>query len=184
MSILKSKLGPWFNQKIVDPFLQILGRDAEPKQLAFSTALGLTLGIFPICGVTVFLCGLTLVLFGKHCHAASVMLSNFVATPIELSLMIPFLRLGEFITGSSHFALTTDALKKVLTGRASREVLLSIVHALLGWILAAPFILVALYFIFVPTFKYLIHKFRSTPSSPEAHLLIKPNLKVSRSRSA
>lgn len=25
-------------------------RGAEPKQLAFSTALGLTLGVFPICG--------------------------------------------------------------------------------------------------------------------------------------
>ena len=45
------------------------------------------------------------------------------------SLIIPFLRLGEAITGSGHFPLTADALKNVLTGHASKDVLLSIVHA-------------------------------------------------------
>ena len=40
-----------------------------------------------------------------------------------------FLRFGEFIMGGSHFPLTSDALKKVFTGQASREVLLSIAHA-------------------------------------------------------
>nr|CAD1842156.1 unnamed protein product [Ananas comosus var. bracteatus] len=72
------------------------------------------------------------------------MLANFVATPIELSLVIPFLRLGEFISGGPHFPLTSDALKKVITGKASREILLSILHALLGWFIAVPFILALL----------------------------------------
>lgn len=43
--------------------------------------------------------------------------------------MIPFLRLGEYVSGGPHFTLTSDALKKVLTGNASWEVLLSIYHA-------------------------------------------------------
>lgn len=43
--------------------------------------------------------------------------------------MVPFLRFGEFISGGPHFPLTSDALKKVLMGHASREVLLSICHA-------------------------------------------------------
>lgn len=33
-----------------DVQLIIACRGAEPKQLAFSTALGVTLGVFPICG--------------------------------------------------------------------------------------------------------------------------------------
>ena len=45
------------------------------------------------------------------------------------SLVVPFLRFGEVISGGPHFPLTSDAMKKVLTGHASREVLLSIVHA-------------------------------------------------------
>lgn len=35
-------------------------------------------------GVTVFLCGLAIAILGSHCHAPTVMLTNFVATPIEL----------------------------------------------------------------------------------------------------
>ncbi|XP_010252390.1 PREDICTED: uncharacterized protein LOC104593964 [Nelumbo nucifera] len=168
---MKIRMFPWFNKKVVDPLVQILRRGAEPKQLAFSVALGLTLGVFPICGVTVFLCGMAITLLGSLCHAPSVMLANFVATPIELSLVVPFLRFGEVISGGPHFPLTSDALKKVLTGHASQDVLLSIVHALLGWLVAAPFILTILYVIFLPIFKYLVPKFSTLPSSPNKPLI-------------
>ncbi|KAJ8531611.1 hypothetical protein K7X08_033969 [Anisodus acutangulus] len=158
-------LVPWIHKKIVDPLLQILRRGAEPKQLAFSGALGVTLGLFPIVGVAVFLCGLAIAVLGSLCHAPTVLLANFIVTPIELSLVIPFLRLGESVSGGPHFALTSDALKKVLTGKASWEVLLSIYHALLGWLVAVPFILAGVYLLFLPCFTILIRKFSSAPPS-------------------
>lgn len=161
----------WMNRKVVDPLLQIVRKGTEPKQLAFSAALGMTLGLFPICGVTVFLCGMAIAVLRSRCHAPTVMLANFIATPIELSLIIAFLRLGEVISGGPHFPLTSDALKKVLTGQASGEVLFSVYHALLGWIVAAPFILGAFYVVFVPCFSYLVRRFSPVPSSPKAALL-------------
>lgn len=48
------------------------------------------------------------------------------------SLVVPFLRFGEYISGGPHFPLTSDAMKKVLTLQASNEVLLSIAHAVGG----------------------------------------------------
>ncbi|KMZ57087.1 Cytoplasmic membrane protein [Zostera marina] len=175
MGFSKTGLGRWLHKKVVDPLLQILKRGAEPKQLAFSTALGLTLGIFPICGVTVVLCGFAIALLGKNCHGPSMMLANFVTTPIELSLVIPFLRLGEFISGGDQFPLTSDALKKVLTGEASKEVLLSIFNALVGWFVAAPFILAALFVMFLPCFKFLIKKFSSLPANPSSGKELHPH---------
>ncbi|KAG0486953.1 hypothetical protein HPP92_009048 [Vanilla planifolia] len=85
--------------------------------------------------------------------------------------LIPFLRLGELITGGPSFPLTPDALKKVLMGQASRDVLLSIVHAcrivltnpsqsffaVAGLTIAAPVILTALYHVFVPTFRIWLY---------------------------
>ncbi|KAF3776988.1 hypothetical protein EJ110_NYTH46822 [Nymphaea thermarum] len=124
---------------------------------------------FPLRSVTVFLCGMAIALLGNVCHAPTLMLANFVATPIELSLVVPFLRFGEIVTGGPHFPLTTDALRKFLTGEASRDVLISIYHALLGWLIAAPVILAVLYVLFFPCFKYLIRKF-SIPSAPSAPL--------------
>lgn len=166
MAISKVRLKVWFEKKITEPLVQILRRGAEPKQLAFSAALGVTMGVFPICGVTVLLCGVAIASLGSLCHAPTVMLFNFLATPIELSLMVPFLRLGEKLTGGPHFPLTTDALKKVFTGQASREVFLSIGNALLGWLVATPFVVVGLYILFLPCFKILVRKFSSV--SPTA----------------
>ncbi|BFG40453.1 hypothetical protein CerSpe_267270 [Prunus speciosa] len=160
-------LSIWFKKKVVDPLHEILRRGAEPKLLAFSAALGITLGVFPICGTTVILCGMAIASLGSHCHAPTVMLTNVLATPIELSLIVPFLRFGEIISGGDHFPLTSDAFKKVLTGQASREVLLSIAHALLGWLVAAPLIFAALYILFLPCFKVLVPKFSTVPLSPK-----------------
>lgn len=175
-------MGSWTHKKIVDPLLQILRRGAEPKQLAFSGALGATLGLFPICGVAVFLCGVAIAVLGSLCHAPTVLLVNFIVTPIELSLVIPFLRLGEYVSGGPHFALTSDALKRVFTGKASWEVLLSIYHALLGWLVAVPFILAGVYILFLPCFTILVRKFSSlqpnkttsVPSSPKRAVPLSP----------
>nr|KAJ0200519.1 hypothetical protein LSAT_V11C600339630 [Lactuca sativa] len=167
-------VGTWLNKKVVEPFVEILSRGAEPKQLAFSTALGITCGVFPIVGVTMFLCVLAIAVLGTSINAPTVMLANFVATPIELSvliyvysLMIVFLRFGEYLTGGDHFSLTSDALKKVLTGKASKEILLSIAHALLGWFVMAPFILGILYVVLVPCFTMLVRKFSTGGLSPK-----------------
>ncbi|KAG8487237.1 hypothetical protein CXB51_020575 [Gossypium anomalum] len=157
----------WLNEKIVDPMIQILRKGAQPKQLAFSAALGLTIGVFPICGVTVVMCGMAIAVLGSLAHSPTVMLANFIATPIELSLMVPFLRFGELLTGGEPFELTSDALNKVLTGQASTELLFSIARALLGWLVAAPIVLGTLYFIFLPMFKFLVPKFGGAPEKKE-----------------
>jgi hypothetical protein len=59
----------------------------------------------------------------------SICLALLIDDPLFCSLIVPFLRLGEAVTGSGHFPLTADALKNVLTGHASKDVLMSIVHA-------------------------------------------------------
>uniref|UniRef100_A0A453A3I2 DUF2062 domain-containing protein n=1 Tax=Aegilops tauschii subsp. strangulata TaxID=200361 RepID=A0A453A3I2_AEGTS len=156
----------WLNARVVDPLLQVIQRGAEPKQLAFSAALGVTIGVFPICGTTVIIGGLAVAMLGARCNAVTVMVLNLAATPLELSLIIPFLRLGEVVTGGEHFPLTSDAFKMVLTGHASKDVLLSIFHAILGWMVAAPFVMAGLYTLSVPCFKYLVGRFGVIPSSP------------------
>lgn len=40
--------------------------------------------LFSVTGVTVFLCAMAIAVLGSRCHAPTVMLANFIATPIEL----------------------------------------------------------------------------------------------------
>jgi hypothetical protein len=39
--------------------------------------------------VTVFLCGVAIAILGNRCHAPTIMLTNFVITPIELRYLLP-----------------------------------------------------------------------------------------------
>ncbi|KAM0920484.1 hypothetical protein ACQ4PT_007496 [Festuca glaucescens] len=170
----------WLNARVVDPVMQVFGLTLSSdcagarsrKQLAFSAALGLTIGIFPICGTTVIIGGVAVAALGARCNAVTLMVLNLAATPLELSLIIPFLRLGEALTGSDPFPLTSDAFKMVITGHASKDVLLSIVHAMLGWLVAAPVVLAVLYTVFVPCFKYLVGRFGGIPSSPRTPMKV------------
>ncbi|KAL8110126.1 uncharacterized protein LOC141673076 [Apium graveolens] len=171
MKRLGSGTSSWLQEKFFDPLLVVLQRGAEPSELAFSAAVGITFGIFPICGVTVFLCGLAIAALGSRCNAPTVIMANCIATPVELSLIIPFLRLGEFLTGGDHFPLTSDALKMIFKGQASQEILQSVFRAMLGWLVAAPIILAALYLVFLPCFTIMVRRYNSGPPSPRTPLL-------------
>lgn len=59
----------------------------------------------------------------------AILIFQLLFCALNCSLMIPFLRFGEVISGGPHFPLTSDALKKLLTGKASWEVLQSVFHA-------------------------------------------------------
>lgn len=134
-------------------------RGTEPKQLAMSAALGITLGVFPIYGITVFLCGLAVAILGGKCHAPTLMLGNLLATPLEFSMMVPFLRVGETLVGAESYVLSKDALWQALTGKASSALLLAIAHALLGWLVAGPFLFLALYIVLLPIMRWAQQQF-------------------------
>lgn len=153
----------WVRKKIVDPFFVILRRGLGPKQLATSAALGITFGVFPVYGVTVLLCAIVVAVLRSNCHVPTLMLANLVATPLQLGLVVPFIRLGECVVRGEHVVLTPNALWLAITGRASHAILFGLLHALVGWAIIAPPLLGGLYFVFLPLFRYLIKKFGAPP---------------------
>lgn len=161
----------WGRRKIVDPFLVILRRGLGPKQLSTSAALGITLGVFPVYGVTVLLCAIVVALLRSNCHLPTLMLANLVATPLQLGLVVPFIRLGECVVGGEHFLLTPNALWLAITGRASHAILFGLLHALVGWAIIAPPLLGGLYLFFLPLFRCLIKKFgAASPVQTSIHV--------------
>ncbi|CAM6118373.1 unnamed protein product [Calypogeia fissa] len=159
----------WFRHNVTEPLIAVMQRGAEPKTLAMSAALGVTLGVFPIYGVTALMCACAIAILGPRCNAPTMLIANLVATPIELSLVVPFLRLGESIVRGKHLLLSKDALWKAVTGRASWDVLLGLWHAFLGWAVAAPFIIGCLYVLLLPLMKIAIKKYGALQSA-ESHL--------------
>jgi uncharacterized protein (DUF2062 family) len=74
--------------------LQCLSGDS----IAILLAAGLVLGIFPVYGCPTFLCLLAALVF--RLNAPVLQLVNQLSTPLQLTLLVPFARLGERILGS------------------------------------------------------------------------------------
>lgn len=143
----------WFRnykQKIKRLFQQGL----TPKELAMSIALAFWIGIFPIYGTTtVFLTFLALKL---RLNLPIMVAVSYALTPIQFLLLIPFIRIGEFVLGFQPMALDLSTLKasfssglfetlSVFSGRLAL--------AVGAWILVALPISVLLYIILFQIFR-------------------------------
>lgn len=148
----------WSRQKLVHPFVVILRRGLEPKLLALSAAMGLTLGVFPICGVPLLFCALAALVLRSNCHLPTLMLANFLASFFELGLVVPYMRVGESVTGGERFYLSSIGLWQALRGHESRVLFFGMLHAIIGWLVLAPITMAVLFVSFLPVFKYMTAK--------------------------
>lgn len=80
--------------------------------------------------------------------------------------------MGETLVGASPFPLTKDALWQALTGKASGDLLRAIGHALLGWLVAGPFLCVALYFVLVPVIKWSQQRLGGQGRTPSERVVL------------
>lgn len=73
-----------------------------PRQLAFTLALGFAIGCIPLLGVTTGICAvLALVL---RLNMPAIQAANWLAMPVQLILLIPFLRLGQWLFAGNAVA--------------------------------------------------------------------------------
>jgi uncharacterized protein (DUF2062 family) len=124
----------------------ITGGESVSKT-ACTVALGFAIGMFPLLGVTTIAC----VLLAKvlRLGQAPIQLGNYAALPLQIILIIPFLRLGERITGAERFVFDPPALLKGfphIPDSTARAVVMAQWHMIEGWGVVAPvaFLLAAL----------------------------------------
>jgi uncharacterized protein (DUF2062 family) len=66
-----------------------------PRQLAFTLALGFAIGCIPLLGVTTAICALLALVLRLNMPA--IQAANWIAMPFQVVLLIPFLRLGQWL---------------------------------------------------------------------------------------
>lgn len=125
--------------RLQDSLLGLLRQGLSPGALAAAVAVGLALGVFPVVGTTTLLCAGAALALGLN--PAAVQLANYLAYPLQLALLVPFVRLGERILGIPRAPL---ALGPLLAGLRSDFVPTlegfgaHLGHACLAWALVAP----------------------------------------------
>jgi uncharacterized protein (DUF2062 family) len=157
----------FFRRRVVDPLLALLRQGVTPGKLALSVALGAVVSVIPVLGVSTVICAL--LALRLRLNMPAIQLVNYLLTPVQLLLIIPFLRLGERVTGAPRFAITLESGLALLSHGvvdAVRILWTAIVHATVGWLLLAPLAAAAIYFTFEPVFRRLAPARPISPLQP------------------
>lgn len=95
MRLTKENMIALFNSKYVLPIKKLLVQGISPKSIALGIAGAAVIGVFPVLGSTTILCTAFALLF--RLNLPLVQLINFTVYPLQLLLLIPFMKLGELL---------------------------------------------------------------------------------------
>jgi uncharacterized protein (DUF2062 family) len=129
---------------MVNSFLDSIKRHAavwlrqgiSPRRLALTLALGLAIGCIPVVGIPTAVCAALAI--ALRLNLPAIQAANYAVMPLQLLLIVPFVRLGGWLFASGHnqaprasallHASPLDLLAQ-LGGLAG--------HAMLAWLLIA-----------------------------------------------
>ena len=151
----------WARARIRDPILGLLRQGLSPEGLAWSLALGLALGIIPLLGISTSLC--VGVAWAFRLNQPAMQLANYLAYPLQILLLYPFIRMGEGLFGAHHETISlahVQAALRVDVWGALRMFWTSLWHASVVWLLVVPIPMVLLAWGLTPVFRRVLKSFR------------------------
>jgi uncharacterized protein (DUF2062 family) len=121
---LKRKASVWLVQGI------------SPRRLALTLALGFAIGCIPVVGIPTILCaGIAL---GLRLNLPAIQAANYLAMPLQLMLIVPFVRMGGWLLASDKGQTPSAAALMSFSPFVLMTQVGSLAgHALLAWLLIA-----------------------------------------------
>lgn len=120
--------------------IQWLSQGISPRRLALTLALGFAVGCVPVVGIPTVLCaGLALAL---RLNLPAIQAANYAAMPLQLALIVPFVRLGNWMmspkisAGPARF-FAPRALEHISAFSLATHMSGLAGDALLAWLVAA-----------------------------------------------
>jgi len=143
----------WLRRRLLSPLLGLLKQGISPERLALCVAIGIVVGNIPILGLSTALCALIALVFRLNLPAMQIV--QALMAPTQLLLIIPFVRLGEWILRAPHQPLSISAGLALLSQGVGHAVVVlwdAILHAGFAFLLVAPIATFVLYKILIPVF--------------------------------
>ena len=139
-------MGGFFYRRLVRPIVDLLTQGITPEKIALSIAFGLVSGVFPALGWTTLLC--LLVAVWLKLNVPAMQLVNYLAYPLQLALLVPFIRAGEVLFRAPKLVISPPqilAMVRADVWHAITALWVATIHAIVAWTLIAP---VAVYLIY------------------------------------
>ncbi|MBW2468040.1 MAG: DUF2062 domain-containing protein, partial [Deltaproteobacteria bacterium] len=108
--------------------------------------LGITLGIFPVLGMTTLLCTLAALAFRLNLPA--IQLVNYMVYPVQLALLVPFYSAGSWLFDQQGLRISGENLLAMIQNDfwGSMTSLWNLtLYAIFTWTVICPILLVVLY---------------------------------------
>jgi uncharacterized protein (DUF2062 family) len=120
----------------------------SPEKIALTVALGMSIGVIPIIGSTTMLC--TLAAVTLRLNLPAILLVNGAVYPLQLALIVPFLRAGAWAFGVEGPKLTIGQIFNLIRANAWHAITflwVATMHALVIWLIVGCMVSSALYLI-------------------------------------
>lgn len=138
----------FWRRRIVDPVIALLRQGVSPEEIALAMALGITLGIAPMIGSTTIFC--LIAAFVLRLNPAAMQIVNYLVSPLQLALVIPFIRAGEWLFRVESSRLTLTAIRNMIAAslwHAIQTLWTATMHAMAVWICLGVILLMPVYWL-------------------------------------
>jgi uncharacterized protein (DUF2062 family) len=141
----------WWQRRVVAPLARQLTQGTAPAHLALALALGGVIAVNPFLGTTTLGCAAVGVLL--RLNQPVLQLANLVGAPVQLALIVPWVRAGEWLYGAAPMPVNPALLGRELAAgpwQFLQRFGLTGLHAATAWAIAAPFLGAALFLVLHP----------------------------------
>ena len=137
--------------KIINAIRSMLKEGMSLRKIALCISLGMTLGIFPVLGITTLLCTAAALIFRLNLPA--IQLVNYMVYPAQLALLAPFYSAGSWlfeheswlVNGQNLIAMFKDDFWGSMV-----DLWHLTLYAVFAWAVICPFLILGLYLILKP----------------------------------
>jgi uncharacterized protein (DUF2062 family) len=149
-------------------FSALLSQPLSPEQYSLAVTAGIIFGIFPVLGSTTVVCAI--VAIALRLNMVVIQLVNYAVYPIQLLLIIPFMKLGSLLSPEGGFTLSLAELVAVWDHdiwAAIKQLWVAQLLAIAAWLLVALPLSIALYFGTLHIFRRLHRKAHAGVGYPD-----------------
>jgi uncharacterized protein (DUF2062 family) len=155
----------FWQRRVVAPLLAQLTQGITPNRIAATLAVGTACSLFPFLGFTSLLnlaVGAALRL-----NQPILQILNQLLGPVQLVLILLYVRLGEWFWGTSASALRVSDIVQTFRDASLGEFLQRFgwagIHAFTAWLVTAPLLVLVLYYALRPVMQQFASKRLARP---------------------
>jgi len=144
----------FLRERILRPVRQLLRQGTSPEEAALCIALGTGISICPLIGLPTILC--TLLAAGLRLNLPLIQSVNYSFTIPQWALLLPFIRIGEWMYKAEPLPLSLTEIKDLLDDNffASAGLLWrTALHAASAWLLVAIPLSLIVYALLLPVLR-------------------------------